>query len=119
MLECEKAMNREVLQVDSIDELKRILKEWPGVVIDFWASWSAPAISFRQTFLQHCQALSNDNLVFCSIQIDLHHEAAAIWDVITVPCYAFFCYGKEINRINECNVDLLAKNVGDLQIKLL
>ena len=109
----------EVIEVKSVDELKNIMKQWPAVVVDFWASWCAPSISFRDTFQQHCSAMSDDNLIFCSIQIDMYPDAAAIWDVITVPCYAFFCNNKEINRITEANGDLLLKNISDLQSNLV
>ena len=50
LIAADKAMNVEVVQADSVEELKKILKAWPGVVVDFWASWSAPAISFRDVF---------------------------------------------------------------------
>ena len=57
----------EVLSITSLVHLQKIIKDYPGVVIDFWAPTCPPCMRFKPTYESAARGNPNKNIVFCSV----------------------------------------------------
>ena len=69
------------------------------VLVDFWAPWCGPCLSFAPTFSHYAQA--NKTAVRClKIDTQSNQSVGATYQIRSIPTLALFSNGKEINRIS-------------------
>lgn len=65
-------------------------------VIDFWASWCQPCLMMAPQFASAAQSLPH--IVFAKFQTDQYEQAAAAYNIRSLPTMVAFRHGREIAR---------------------
>lgn len=63
---------------------KEVIESNHFVIIDFWAEWCTPCLSFSPTF-QHA-AKQNPDIVFGMLNSDVDAEIAEFFNIEQIPC---------------------------------
>ncbi len=66
-------------------------------VVDFWAEWCQPCLSFKKTFIQVANEMS-PKVTFFTLDIDNNQTFAQNHSVRSIPTIILFKNGKEENR---------------------
>ncbi|MBR3368678.1 thioredoxin [Candidatus Saccharibacteria bacterium] len=75
---------------------KEVLKSDIPVLVDFNASWCGPCQATAAILEPLAEAHKDFKIV--SVDIDEEDELAEKYDVMTIPCLVVFKDGKEVNR---------------------
>jgi thioredoxin-like negative regulator of GroEL len=75
----------EVTQISSQAHLASIVKDHPGVVVDFWSSRCGPCMRFKPVFEGAARANQNSNIVFCAVETDRVQDCAQANNVSSIP----------------------------------
>ncbi|MBO1531506.1 thioredoxin TrxC [Psychrobacter sp. F1192] len=75
---------------------KVIQKNEVLTIVDFWASWCQPCIMMAPQFKEAAGQLPE--VVFAKLQTDKHEQAAAPYNIRSLPTMVAFKGGKEIAR---------------------
>ena len=78
-----------------IVHLQKIIKDYAGVVIDFWSPTCPPCMRFKPIFESAARGNPNKNIVFCSAQHDQKRETAQAFQVQAIPQFNFFLNGEQ------------------------
>ena len=65
-------------------------------IIDFWASWCQPCLMMAPQFASAAQSLPH--IVFAKLQTDQFEQAAAPYNIRSLPTMVAFRHGREIAR---------------------
>lgn len=66
----------EVVVIQSQAHLTKIINENSGVVVDFWASYCGPCMTFKPTYTSIARFNENKKIVFCSVETDKVRDCA-------------------------------------------
>ena len=75
---------------------KVIQKNEVLTIVDFWASWCQPCLMMAPEFKTAASQLSQ--VVFAKIQTDKYEQAAAPYNIRSLPTMVAFKNGKEVAR---------------------
>ena len=75
---------------------KTIQKNEVLTIVDFWASWCQPCLMMAPQFKAAAQQLPQ--VVFAKIQTDQYEQAAAPYNIRSLPTMVAFRAGKEVAR---------------------
>lgn len=75
---------------------KTIQKNEVLTIVDFWASWCQPCLMMTPQFKAAAQQLPQ--VVFAKIQTDQYEQAAAPYNIRSLPTMVAFRGGKEVAR---------------------
>ena len=75
---------------------KTIQKNEVLTIVDFWASWCQPCLMMAPQFKAAAQQLPQ--VVFAKIQTDQYEQAAAPYNIRSLPTMVAFRGGKEVAR---------------------
>lgn len=75
---------------------KTIQKNDVLTIVDFWASWCQPCLMMAPQFKTAASQLPQ--VVFAKLQTDKHEQAAAPYNIRSLPTMVAFKGGKEIAR---------------------
>lgn len=65
-----------VTHIQNQAHLQKIIKEYPGVVVDFWSANSQGCMRFKPIFEGTAQGNQNKNIVFCAVDCDNARDVA-------------------------------------------
>lgn len=85
------------LTVSSLETLSN--KSPLPVVVDFWAPWCGPCVSFAPTFIEAARRLKNQ-IVFGKINTEANPSAGKKFAIKGIPTLVIFYRGEEVNRIS-------------------
>lgn len=93
-------MPKEILNINSIEEYNKLLNDFPNkiIVIDFWAIWCAPCITFAPIFERLNQQFAN-NFIFVKVNVDQAPSIAQKYRVTGIPTTLFIKNNKIVNKI--------------------
>ena len=75
----------QVCQISSLAQLQSIIKDYPGVIIDFWSPRCPPCMRFKPIFEGSARANTNDKIVFCAVETDQNRDSAMTFGVSSIP----------------------------------
>jgi thioredoxin-like negative regulator of GroEL len=77
----------EVLKIQSQFHLQKVIKEHPGVIVDFWASYCGPCMQFKPTYEAAARANKNKQVVFCAVETDKVRDCAQANNIRSIPTF--------------------------------
>lgn len=86
----------EVLQITSLPQLQAIIKDYQGVIVDFWSTRCPPCMRFKPIFEGYARANKNKNIVFCGVETDKNRDTAMAFQVSSIPQFNFFFGGNQM-----------------------
>jgi thiol-disulfide isomerase/thioredoxin len=57
----------EVCQIGGLAQLQKLIKETPGLIVDFWSPTCPPCMRIKPIFESAAKANENPNLVFAAV----------------------------------------------------
>jgi len=66
----------EVCQVANNAHLQKLIKDCPGLIVDFWSQTCPPCMRIKPTFEAAAKANDNENLVFAAVDTQQARDAA-------------------------------------------
>ena len=96
-----------VEEVDSLTDLKaKIESAKELVVIDFYATWSAPC-KLIDPLIEGMSKGEFSAVLFLKVDVDANEEAAQEYNIDTFPTFIFMRSGKKIGIMKGADVDQL------------
>jgi len=88
----------QVCKITSLPQLQSIIKDYPGVIIDFWSSRCPPCMRFKPIYEAQAGANKNEKIVFCTVETDQNRDSAAAFSVSSIPQFNFVLNGTEHSK---------------------
>lgn len=88
----------EVCQISSNSQLSTIIKEYSGVIIDFWSPRCPPCMRFKPIFEANARANQNEKIAFCAVQTDENRDISMAFQVSSIPQFNFILNGEESDK---------------------
>ena len=98
-----------VEEVNSLTDLKAKIKSAEElVVIDFYATWSAPC-KLIDPLIEGMSKGEFSGVLFLKVDVDANEEAAQEYNIDTFPTFIFMKSGETIDTMEGADVDQLMK----------
>ncbi len=104
----------EVCHVSNQAHLAKIIRDSPGVVVDFWSPTCPPCMRFKPVFEGAARANQNKNIVFCAVECDRARDCAQANNVRSIPQFNFFLNGASLATFVGADEIKFRKHLGDL-----
>ena len=108
----------EVCKISSHAQLQSIIKDYPGVIIDFWSPRCPPCMRFKPIFEAQARANQNDKIVFCAVQTDENRDSAMAFGVSSIPQFNFMLNGEEHTKFVGADEGKFSTALGQIQAVL-
>lgn len=95
-----KNMPNEIIQIHNSDEFNKILEDNSDdiIMIDFWATWCGPCMTFAPVFEKIFQEHSHE-LIFLKVNVDLNEAITRQYGISGIPTTLFIKNKKVIQKI--------------------
>jgi thioredoxin len=95
-----KSMPKGIINIHGIDQFNQILKENSNMItiVDFWAIWCGPCMSFAPTFEKLQQEHANE-FIFMKVNVDENGEIAQKYRISAIPTTLFVKDAKVIHQV--------------------
>jgi len=103
------SMPKEILNINSENELNKLINDFPDkiIIIDFWAIWCAPCKLFSPIFERVYQEYSHE-FIFVKINVDENPMIAQFFGISSIPTTIFMKGGNVLRKtIGVLNYDSL------------
>ena len=96
----ESKMPKEIIKIHSMEEFNNLAKEYPEkiVVVDFWAVWCGPCMTFAPVF-ERLQAEYSKNFIFVKVNVDEIGSIAQRYQITGIPTTLFLKAGSIVHKI--------------------
>ena len=113
-----KTMPNKIIEIPNIEEFNKILEDYSNdvIMIDFWATWCGPCMTFAPIFEKLFQEHSNE-VIFLKVNVDLNEEIARLYGISGIPTTLFIKNRKVIQKIvgatNYNHIKLIIQKIKD------
>ena len=80
-------------------QFQEVVKEFPGVILNFWAQVSPPCMRIKPIFESLAMSNDNPNLVFATVDIQEAGEVAQFYQVRCIPTFLAFHNGQKFKTV--------------------
>jgi len=100
MLMKQATLPKEIVKIHSIEEFNKLVSDYNNnvIVIDFWAVWCGPCMTFAPVFEKLQQEYGKD-YIFVKVNVDEVGSIAAQYGITGIPTTLFIKGGKVIHKI--------------------
>lgn len=113
-----RGMPNEIITIYNINEFNNILEEYSNqiVIVDFWATWCGPCMTFAPVFEKIFQEHSHE-IIFLKVNVDLNEAITKQYGISGIPTTLFIKNRKVIQKIvgatNYNHIKLLIQKIKD------
>lgn len=104
----------EVCQVGGLSHLQKLIKESPGLIVDFWSPTCPPCMRIKPTFESAAKANENPNLVFAAVNTSVVRDAPGHFQVSAIPNFIAFHNGAQFKNFKGADEQMLFQTVAQL-----
>jgi thioredoxin 2 len=98
--QCKKSLfSGEPIDANSDSLLKHINHSGLPVLIDFWAPWCGPCLSFAPIYKEFAGRVGNQ-LRLLKVDTEANQQAGADFNIRSIPTLALFLNGQEVGRMS-------------------
>jgi thioredoxin-like negative regulator of GroEL len=108
----------QVFQVGNLAQLQKLIKETPGLIVDFWSPTCPPCMRIKPTFESAAKANDNPNLVFAAVNTSQARDCGGAFQVTAIPNFIAFEAGKQFKNFKGANEQMLFATIGELSDKI-
>ena len=108
----------EVCQVVNNAHLQKLIKDSPGLIVDFWSQTCPPCMRIKPTFEAAAKSNDNENLVFAAVNTQQAQDAAQAFQVNAIPNFIAFLNGKQYKNFKGANEPQLFSTIAELAEKV-
>ena len=94
------SMPKEIVEVFSLHEYEQLLSDYPDkiIIIDFWAVWCGPCMTFAPVFQKLQQEYPHD-FIFVKVNVDQQPEISSMYRITSIPTTLFIRNGEYFNKV--------------------
>ena len=81
MANFERPKHNEVVKINNLAHLQKVIKDYPGVIVNFWNPTAQICVKFNNEYQSMCHGNQNKNVIFCSVLCDDNMPAANHFNV--------------------------------------
>lgn len=113
-----KNMPNQIIQIHNVDEFNKILENYSNdiIIIDFWATWCGPCMTFAPVFEKIFQEHSNE-VIFLKVNVDLNEAITRQYGISGIPTTLFIKNRKVIQKVvgatNYNHIKLIIQKIKD------
>ena len=96
-----------VYQCAALSVLQKLIKETPGVIVDFWSPSCPPCMRIKPTFESAAKTNENPNLIFVAVNTQVARDCAQAYRISAIPNFIAFFNGKEHKNFKGANEPVL------------
>jgi thiol-disulfide isomerase/thioredoxin len=93
----------QVYQCPGLSILQKLIKETPGLMVDFWSPSCPPCMRIKPTFESAAKANDNPNLVFVAVNTQVARDCGQAFGVTAIPNFIAFLNGKQHKNFKGAN----------------
>ncbi|TFG24579.1 MAG: redoxin domain-containing protein [Promethearchaeota archaeon] len=96
----ESKMPKEIIKIHSMEEFDKLAKDYPDkiVVVDFWAVWCGPCMTFAPLF-ERLHAEYSKGFIFVKVNVDEIGSIAQRYRITGIPTTLFLKAGSIVHKI--------------------
>jgi thioredoxin 1 len=79
-------------------QFPQVVRDYPFVVIDFWAEWCGPCKRVAPVVAELAQEFAG-KVAFCKCNTDENQRLALQFGISAIPTLLFFSHGQMVDRI--------------------
>jgi thioredoxin len=94
-----RSMPKEIIHLETPESLKELMNKFPDkvIIIDFWAQWCAPCLSFAPVFEKFQKEYGNQ-FIFTKLNVDNNPQLAQQFGITGIPTTVFIKNGQLLRK---------------------